>query len=333
MIITKTPFRMSFFGGGTDVKDFYEENGGAVLSVTFDKYCYVNIRHLPRFFEYRSHLTYSKTERVSSYSEIQHPLIRNAMELLDIHDIRLMYDADLPARTGLGTSSAFAVGLLNALYSLKGKRQDKRSLADEAIYLERVLCKEEGGIQDQIASSFGGFNRIDIENDSYRVTPVVISNQRKVELNQRLMLFFTGFVRNSSDIQRTVNFTKTTEKILNEMKALVDEAENIITSTGKLDFFGKLLDISWELKRKLSPNISSGEIDEIYKRAKEAGAIGGKLLGAGGGGFLLLYVEPEYQENVKNTLKNFLYVPFVFEHDGTQVIYYRAEDYDVNQEG
>lgn len=332
MIITRTPFRMSFFGGGTDMADFYEKYGGAILSTTFDKYCYVNIRHLPKFFDYRTHLTYSKTEQVSEYSEIEHPLIRNAMKFLDMHDIRLMYDADLPARTGLGTSSSFAVGLLNAFYALKGKRIDKKRLADEAIYLERVLCNEAGGIQDQIAASFGGLNRIDMDYRGYTVTPVVISNQRKNELNDNLMLFFTGFTRFSAEIQKKTeqNLEKKHAQLM-EMKNLVADAEDILVSKTSLDEFGRLLDYTWQLKRGLSDSVSTNDIDAIYAKAKAAGAIGGKLLGAGGGGFLLFYVDRDHQRQVKAAMSNLLHVPFRFEEGGTHVVYYKAEDYEVDQ--
>lgn len=203
MIITQTPFRMSFFGGGTDFPDFYKEHGGAVISTTFDKYCYVNVRHLPRFFDYSTELSYSKIERVTDVNDINHPAIREAMKYLDMQEIRLTYEADLPARSGLGTSSSFAVGMLNAFYALKGKYADKRKLADDAIYLERVLCNESGGVQDQIAAAFGGLNRINFNADGYEVNPVIISPERKTQLNQNLMLFFTGFSRFSSDIQQT----------------------------------------------------------------------------------------------------------------------------------
>ncbi len=330
MIITRTPFRMSFFGGGTDMASFYEEHGGAVLSTTFDKYCYVNVRHLPRFFDYRTHLTYSKTECVNSVDEIQHPLIREAMRLLDIREIRLMYDADLPARTGLGTSSSFAVGLLNAFYALKGKRVDSKRLADEAIYLERVLCKEAGGIQDQIAAAYGGLNRIDMDRNGYRVSPVVLSNQRKNELNESLMLFFTGFTRFSSDIQQKTE-AGMDEKIaqLLEMKQLVDDAESILISKVDLREFGRLMDYSWKLKRGLSDGISTGAIDDVYAAAMKAGACGGKLLGAGGGGFLLFFVEKERQAAVREALRDLLYVPFQFETGGPQVVHYTAEDYEI----
>lgn len=330
MIISRTPFRMSFFGGGTDMENFYNEYGGAVLSTTFDKYCYVNIRHLPNFFDYRSHLTYSKVEQVNDYEDIEHPLIRNAMKYLDIHDIRLMYDADLPARSGLGTSSSFAVGLLNTFYALKGKRADKRKLADDAIYIERVLCKEAGGIQDQIAAAFGGFNRIDMNDKGYVVNPLIISNERKKALNDNLMLFFTGFTRFSSDIQKKTEISRA-DKVaqLFEMKKLVDDAENILTSKTSLDEFGKLLDYTWRLKRGLSSGISTNEIDVIYERAKNAGALGGKLLGAGGGGFLVFYVEKEKQKELKKAMGKLLHVPFEFEDVGSTVVYYKAEDYEL----
>ena len=201
MVITKTPFRMSFFGGGTDIPDYFQENGGAVLSTTFDKYCYVTVRHLPRFFEFKTHLTYSKMEYVNSYDEIQHPAIRNAMEYLNMHEIRLTYDSDLPAKSGLGTSSSFVVGMLNAFYALKGKYADKKKLADDAIYVERELCREAGGWQDQIAAAFGGFNRIDFNADGYEVNPVIVPPDRKRQLNDSLIMFFTGFTRFSADIQ------------------------------------------------------------------------------------------------------------------------------------
>ena len=330
MIITQTPFRMSFFGGGTDFKGFFNEHGGAVLSTTFDKYCYVTVRHLPKFFEYKTHLTYSKEEKVNSNKEIQHPAIRNAMEWMDMHDIRMTYESDLPARSGLGTSSSFAVGMIEAFYALKGKYADKRKLADDAIYLERELCKEAGGIQDQIAASFGGFNRINFSKDGYSVNPVIISPERKRQLNDHLMLFFTGFSRFSSDIQKgTEKSMKDKTAELLKMYALVDDAEKILTDESvSLDEFGKLLDYTWKLKRGISSGISTGSIDEQYERAMKAGALGGKLLGAGGGGFLLFYVPLEKQAAVKGSLAGQLYVPFKFENEGTKVIYYGPEEYN-----
>ena len=329
MIITKTPFRMSFFGGGTDMESFFRENGGAVLSTTFDKYCYVNVRHLPRFFDYTSELSYSKTERVTEINQIQHPAIRNAMKMLDMHEIRLTYEADLPARSGLGTSSSFAVGMLNAFYALKGKYADKKRLADEAIYLERELCQEAGGWQDQIAASFGGFNRINFNADGYEVLPLIIAQERKKQLNQNLMMFFTGFTRFSSDVQKANSAEKTDKTAqLKEMLSLVDEAERVLTDKEtSLDEFGRLLDHTWKLKRQTGAAVSTDSIDGLYAKGMEAGALGGKLLGAGGGGFLVFYVEPDKQEAVRNAMQELMYIPFEFENGGTRVIHYTPETY------
>lgn len=328
MIITQTPFRMSFFGGGTDFPEFYEQYGGAVISTTFDKYCYVNVRHLPRFFDYSTELSYSRTERVTSVDDIQHPAIREAMKYLDMHELRLTYEADLPARSGLGTSSSFAVGMLNAFYALKGKYADKKQLADDAIYLERVLCSEAGGVQDQIAASFGGLNRINFSAEGYIVNPVIISPERKAQLNRNLMLFFTGFSRFSADIQiSTRNAIEDKRKQLLEMYDLVDEAEKILTTQSNLNEFGRLMDHSWKLKRGITSQISTDSIDGLYHRAIEAGAGGGKLLGAGGGGFLLFYVEEDKRERLKKAMENLLYIPFEFENAGTRVIHYTPESY------
>ena len=324
---------MSFFGGGTDMPQFFKENGGAVLSTTFDKYCYVNVRHLPPFFDYTTEASYAKIERVTNLDDLEHPLIRNAMKMLDMHELRITYEADLPARTGLGTSSSFAVGLLNACYCLKGKYADKKQLADDAIYLERVLCNEAGGWQDQIAASFGGLNKITFHGDDYQVDRVIISPERKKTLNENLMLFFTGFTRFSSEIQQSTGAVikdKTTQ--LREMLALVDEAESVLTNKERdLDDFGRLLDETWKLKRQTGSKISTGSIDELYVRAIKAGALGGKLLGAGGGGFLLFYVQPEKRREVMVAMHDLLYVPFQFENAGTRVIYYSAEFYDPQQ--
>ncbi len=331
MIITKTPFRMSFFGGGTDMEEYFKENGGAVLSTTFDKYCYVNVRHLPRFFDYSTELSYSKTERVTDINDIQHPAIRNAMKMLDMHELRLTYEADLPARSGLGTSSSFAVGMLNAFYALKGKYVDKKKLADEAIYLERNLCQEAGGWQDQIAASFGGFNRINFNADGYEVHPVIISPERKRQLNQNLLMFFTGFTRFSSDVQKANSISGAEDKKarLKKMHELVDEAEAVLTDKYRdLDDFGRLLDTTWRLKKGIGSAVSTGSIDELYEKGMKAGALGGKLLGAGGGGFLVFYVQPEKQEAVKAAMKDLMYIPFKFEDGGTQVIYYGPEEYE-----
>lgn len=330
MIITQTPFRMSFFGGGTDLESYFKEYKGAVISTTFDKYCYVNVRHLPRFFDYSTELSYSKTERVTSIDDIQHPAIRNAMKMLKMEEIRLTYEADLPARSGLGTSSSFAVGMLNAFYALKGIYADKKKLADEAIYLERVLCNEAGGWQDQIAASFGGFNRIDFSEDGYEVSPLIISPKRKRTLNENLMMFFTGFTRFSSDVQKANALDKKDKvKQLQEMYSLVSEAQSVLTDGNRdLNDFGKLLDVTWKLKRSTGSAVTTSCIDVLYDKGIKAGALGGKLLGAGGGGFLVFYVPKEKQPSVREAMKGLLYIPFEFENGGTRVIYFAPEDYE-----
>ena len=329
MIITKTPFRMSFFGGGTDMESFFIKNEGAVLSTTFDKYCYVNVRHLPRFFDYSTELAYSRIERVKDVDDIKHPAIRNAMQMLDMHEIRLTYEADLPARSGLGTSSSFAVGMLNAFYCLKGKYVDRKTLADKAIYLERKLCNEAGGWQDQIAASFGGFNRINFNSSGYEVMPVIINPERKKCLKERLLMFFTGFTRFSSEVQEA------NEKIrrksitqLKEMLLLVDEAENVLVNQNvSLDEFGRLLNYTWRLKQQTGPSISTDSIDNLYEQGVKAGALGGKLLGAGGGGFLVFYVPEGKKESVMRAMEKLLYIPFEFETSGTTVVHYTPENY------
>lgn len=329
MIITRTPFRMSFFGGGTDMEEFFNEHDGAVLSTTFDKYCYVNVRHLPRFFDYKNQVTYSKIERVMNENDIEHPAVRNAMKMLDMHELIIGYDADLPARTGLGTSSSFAVGMLHAFYALKGKYVGKKKLADDAIYLERELCQETGGWQDQIAAAFGGMNRIEFNGNGYEVHPVIIHPRRKEELNKNLMMFFTGFARFSAEIQKdTKDHIQDKTKQLIEMKSLVYQAEEILEDKYKaLNEFGRLLDYTWKLKRQTGSRISSDSIDEMYQKAIDAGALGGKLLGAGGGGFLLFYVERDKQESVRKALEGLLEIPFKFENMGTEIIYYAPEIY------
>lgn len=329
MIITQTPFRMSFFGGGTDFPEFFKNNGGAVISTSFDKYCYVNVKHLAPFFDWRTELTYSRIERVNEVDEIIHPAIREAMKFTDMHRIRLIYEADLPARSGLGTSSSFAVGMLNAFYALKGKYIGKQQLADQAIYLERVLCGEAGGIQDQIAASFGGLNRIDFSADGYRISPIIISPERKAQLNRNLLLFFTGFSRFSADIQKgTEERLEKKNSELKEILKLVDQAETILVNKSKnLDEFGELLDYTWRLKKGINNRISTETIDIMYETAIKAGALGGKLLGAGGGGFLLFYVPEIHINRVKKAMCTLKNIPFSFENEGTKILHYAPEDY------
>ena len=334
MIITKTPFRMSFFGGGTDMPAFFNEHGGAAISTTFDKYCYVNVRHMPPFHPYISELVHNRFERVNDLEEIEHPLIRECMRLHDIHEIRLTYEGDLPARTGLGTSSTFAVGMLNAFCALKGKMMSHRQLAVEAIHVERDILQEHGGWQDQVAAAYGGLNRIDFKDGDFSVHPIIISPERKHELDENLMLFYTGIQRFSSEIQADT-FAKPVDKTqqLLDMLALVDEAEKVLTDRKtSLNEFGKLLDQTWRLKRGTGAKVSNGSIDELYNIALKAGALGGKLLGAGGGGFLLFYCEKEKQPALIKALEQLMVVPFNFENEGAQVLYYNPQTYSPRKE-
>ena len=336
MIISKTPFRISFFGGGTDFSDFYNEYGGQVISTTIDKYCYVNVRLLPEFFDYKDEIIYSKVEQVKDIEEINHPMVRNCLKLLDIKNIKVYYDADLPARTGLGTSSSFAVGLLNCLLRLKndeifknintgnGLYEYKEKLAEMAIYVEREMCKEAGGIQDQIAASFGDLNLIRMGKEftnSFNVQKIPLSYDDKSKFSENLMLFFTGISRNSFEIQsKTQSGLGNNTKRLIEMNKLVTEAYTNLMSKD-FDEFGKLLDYTWQLKRGLSKEISNNFIDEIYNEAMNVGALGGKLLGAGGGGFMLFYIRKELQDKLRGRLKKLLEIPFRFDEEGTKIIY------------
>ncbi|MBR6267608.1 MAG: kinase [Selenomonadaceae bacterium] len=327
MLIVKTPFRISFLGGGTDMEDYYKEYGGAVLATTFDKYCYHIMRYYPPFFDHKGQLTYSQIEQFNVPEDIDHPAVREALRKYDMLDVQITYDADLPARSGLGTSSAFAVGLLNGLHSLRGEFVDKMDLALEAIHLERELCREAGGVQDQLECSFGGLNRMSFHSDGFDVSPVIMPNRRKREFSDHLLLFFTGFVRFSSEIadEQIGNIRKKLEQ-LHEMVGLVDEGVNILTGMGELTEFGRLLDYAWSLKRSLASQISNDDLDALYERAKKAGAIGGKILGAGGGGFMLLFVEPDKKQQVIEAMKGLLHVPFSLERGGTKVIYYKSEE-------
>lgn len=325
---------MSFFGGGTDMPSFFNVNGGAVISTTFDKYCYVNVRHMPPFHPYISELVHNRFERVNNLEDIEHPLIRECMRLHDIHEIRLTYEGDLPARTGLGTSSTFAVGMLNAFCALKGKMMSHRMLAEEAIYVEREVLKEHGGWQDQVAAAYGGLNRIDFFDNDFSVHPIIIHPERKRQLDDSLLLFYTGVQRFSSEIQRDT-FAKPIDKTkqLLDMLALVDEAEKVLTDKNtNLNEFGKLLDATWKLKRGTGSKVSNGSIDELYDTAIKAGALGGKLLGAGGGGFLLFYCEKDKQLDLIDALEKLMVVPFNFESDGAQVLYYAPTEYSPRKE-
>ena len=327
MIISRTPFRISFFGGGTDYPRWFRENGGSVLVTTIDKYCYLTCRILPPFFAHKTRIAYSHVELVQSHDEIKHPAVWAVLKHLQVQEgLEIHHDGDLPARTGLGSSSAFTVGLLHALRGLRRTMPSKRELAAEAIYIERDLLKETGGLQDQVATAFGGFNRIDFfsEND-FSVRPVILDRERLLHLQDHLMLYFTGFSRNSYEVAQEQFENIPRKKIeLVRMGEMVDEAITLLSGEGDLVEFGTLLHESWKIKRSLSSQISTSEVEEIYEAAREAGAEGGKLLGAGGGGFLLLFARPEDQPRIRERLRKLLWVPFRFENNGSQIIFYEA---------
>lgn len=327
MIISRTPFRISFFGGGTDYPVWYELNGGAVLSTTIDKYCYVSCRYLPPFFEHKHRIVYSKIENVKTIAQIQHPAARAILDYLKIIDgVEIHHDGDLPARTGLGSSSSFTVGLLNAIYALKAAMVTKRQLAEEAIHVERGLLKEHVGSQDQIAVAFGGLNKIVFHKSGmFDVEPIIVTADRLADLQDHMMLFYTGVSRFASKIaKKQIKQTLNKQNELLTMHSLVDEAKNILGSKCDLAEFGKMLHESWLLKRSLTDRISTAQIDEIYHEALEAGALGGKLLGAGGGGFMLFFVRPGIKDKVRKRLKGLLEVKFKFETAGTQIIFYNS---------
>lgn len=330
MITTRTPLRISFFGGGTDYPVWYREHGGSVLATTIDKSCYVTCRWLPPFFEYHSRITYSQYENVSSNEEIRHPAVRGCLKFLGIEDgVEIHHIADLPARTGLGTSSAFTVGLLLGLYALNNQMRDKRSLAADAIFVEQEVIGEAVGAQDQVSAAYGGFNRIDFGQDGTIDTrPILASPSRLTELENNLVLYFTGFSRTASKIaQEQIQLTPLRQQELHLMHQMVDEAQGIVMDPNRnLSDFGKLLNESWQIKRKLTGKISNPVIDEIYEAGRSAGALGGKLLGAGGGGFMLFFVPPERQAAVRKRLENLLCIPFRFSNKGSQVVVYEPEE-------
>lgn len=327
MIFTRTPFRISFFGGGTDYPAWYREHGGVVLASTIDKYCYISCRFLPPFFEHKHRIVYSKIENVKSIAEIEHPAVRAVLEWAGCErGLEIHHDGDLPARSGLGSSSSFTVGLVNALYALEGKYIAKEDLATKAIHIEQEIIKENVGSQDQISAAFGGFNRIEFHrNDSFQVSPIILPKKRLDELQGSLMLYFTGFSRIASEIAKsTIDNLRNRVTELERMGEMVDEAIRIIQAPQTpIDEFGKLLDQSWKCKRSLASEVSTPEIDRIYDEALKAGATGGKLVGAGGGGFLLLFVRPELQDKIRSQLGRLIHVPFQFENSGSRVVLYQ----------
>jgi len=330
MVITSTPLRISFFGGGTDYPVWYRQYGGAVLATTINKCCYITCRRLPPFFEYHSRISYSKVENVGRNDAIEHPSVRACLQFLGIDEgVEIHHVADLPARTGLGTSSAFTVGLLLGLYALQDRMRDKQALAADAIQVEQELLHEAVGAQDQVSAAYGGFNRINFHADgTIEVKRVLTSPSRLAELEQHLALYFTGFARTASEIAKEqVRMTPQRKQELNTMLQLVDEAEAIITSPGRsLDEFGCLLHEGWQIKRSLTQKISNARIDEIYEAGLGAGALGGKLLGAGGGGFMLFFVPPERRQALRERLKKLLCVPFAFANKGSHVVVYEPQE-------
>ncbi|HWZ81721.1 MAG TPA: hypothetical protein VNW47_03805 [Terriglobales bacterium] len=330
MVITCTPLRISFFGGGTDYPVWYREHGGAVLATTINKCCYITVRRLPPFFEFHSRISYSRVENVVKNNEIQHPSVRACLEFMKMEEgVEIHHVADLPARTGLGTSSAFTVGLLLGLYALKNQMRDKHSLNSDAIHVEQEIVKEAVGSQDQTSAAYGGFNRINFRTDgSIEVNRILADPKRLADLENNLALFFTGFSRTASEIAtEQVKITPHKQKELDAMHQLVGEAESIVASPHRsLDEFGRLMHESWQIKRSLTQKISNAKIDEIYQAGLDAGALGGKLLGAGGGGFMLFYVSPEKRQALRERLKKLLCVPFGFSNKGSHVVVYEPEE-------
>ncbi|MBI4596899.1 MAG: kinase [Candidatus Omnitrophica bacterium] len=329
MIISRTPFRISLFGGGTDYPAWYRERGGAVLVTTMNKYCYLSCRWLPPFFDYASRVVWSQIELVNDASKIQHPVVRETLKFLNItQGVELHHTGDLPARTGLGSSSSFTVGLLHALYGLKGMMPSKAQLARDAIHVEQERLNEHVGCQDQVITAFGGLNRIEFLRDgTFHVSPVMLAEDRLAELQDHLMLFFTGVSRNASEIAaEQIKATERKVAELQRMHQMVDEAIRLLQGTEDIAVLGRLLHDGWQLKKSLTDRISTAQIDEMYDAALRAGAIGGKLLGAGGGGFFLVFARPTDHERVSEALRDLLHVPFRFEHAGSRIIFYEPQE-------
>lgn len=325
MIITRTPFRVSFFGGGTDYPVWFKEYGGAVLSTTINKYCYITCRYLPPFFHYKYRIRYTSREETQSVDEIKHPSVRECIRYLNLNKgVEMVHISDIPAQSGMGSSSSFTVGFLNALYALKGGIVSKRQLAHDAIHLEQNVLKENVGSQDQVAVAFGGFNKIEFSgNNDFKITPITILGERLKILQEHLMLIFSGFSRTASEVAaEQIKTTPQKHSELNTMFKMVDDAVAILGSNRDIVDFGRLLHESWILKRSLSAKVSTSKIDEIYEIARSAGATGGKLLGAGGGGFMLFFVKPECRQSVKQKLHGLVEVPFSFENYGSHVVFY-----------
>lgn len=324
MIISRTPYRISFFGGGSDYPDWYLEHGGQVISTTIDKYIYISVRNLPPFFKHKLRFVWSKIEYCENVDQIIHPSFREVLKFLNIKNgIEVHYDGDIPSRSGVGSSSSFTVGLLNAIYAYKGKMVSTKKLADDSIHIEQNLIGEVVGSQDQTASAYGGFNKISFNKDgSILVDPITLDKKRKHILEKSIMLFYTGIVRTAEDIASTyVKNLKNKKQQMKTIQSMVDEAIKIL-SNGQISDFGRLLDNLWIEKRSLSNMVSNTRIDQIYLKAKNSGALGGKICGAGGGGFLMLFAPLEYQKNIRNELSGLIEVPFKFEPSGSKIIFF-----------
>jgi D-glycero-alpha-D-manno-heptose-7-phosphate kinase len=329
MIISRTPYRISFFGGGTDYPGWYLKHGGAVLATAIDKYCYITCRYLPPFFEHRNRIVYSKIESVSSKEEIQHPAVRETLRFLHVErGVEIHHDGDLPARSGMGSSSSFTVGLLNALYALKGVMPSKHQLLTESIHIEQTMIKETVGSQDQTLAAYGGFNHVNfMQNGEVSVRPIIMSSEAMHHFNDHLMLFYTGIKRTAADVADSyVPNIEDKKRQLRIMKDLVEEALSVLGKGGDFNEFGILLHEAWQAKRSLSTQVSNSQVDEMYEAALSAGALGGKITGAGGGGFMLLFVPPECQGKVRESLKSHIHVPFRFDFGGSQIIYFQHEE-------
>ncbi len=327
MIISRTPHRISFFGGGTDYPSYYLKHGGKVLGAAIDKYCYLNVRKLPPFFPHKHRIVYSAQENVSSLDEIKHPSVRETLKHMKIgYGVSIHHDGDIPARSGMGSSSAFTVGLLKSMMALEGKIISNEQLLKEAIFIEQELIRENVGSQDQAFAAYGGLDMIEFkQNGVIEVNPVVTDPERIRIFEQRLMLFYTGTSRIASEIAgEQIKNTDKNSNTLDKMKELVDKAFEILVNDRKdIDEFGEMLNHTWKLKKTLSSQISNNGTDELYEKALKAGAMGGKLLGAGGGGFMLLYACPEKQEKLKKELSRYLHVPFKFDFDGSKILVYQ----------
>ncbi|MDP3727418.1 MAG: kinase [bacterium] len=331
MIISRTPFRISFFGGGTDYPSWFRRFGGAVLGAAIDKYSYLLCRHLPPFFDYRYSIIYSHIERKRRVEEVNHRAVKAVLQHLGVErGIHLAHHGDLPARSGMGSSSAFTVGLLHTLKALDGKIIPKAELAREAIHVEQELLKEHVGCQDQIMTAYGGLNHIAFSpNGEFSVRPVTVARERMAELADHLMLFYTGVARTAEAITASyVPDLHEQEEQLRPIGDMVEEGMKILASNRDIREFGELLHQGWQAKKAISTAISNPHIDGIYAVAIEHGAFGGKLLGAGGGGFMLLFVPPERHAAMRERLKKFIHVPFKFDFSGSQIIFAdQEEDY------